>query len=100
LQPPEIHYLEQGRSGFIVPENDLAALKEKTLLLLRDDALRARFSRNAWEDIRREASVETMFQGFLQCLTKLVSGAKKPTGGGSAVRAEAYPLARDENIFQ
>lgn len=100
LQPPEIHYLEQGRSGFIVPENDLAALKEKTLLLLRDDALRAQFSRNAWEDIRRDASVETMFQGFLQCVSKLVNGEKKATGGGAAERAESYALAPDEKISQ
>jgi len=78
LQPPEIHYLTEGRSGFIVPENDLAALKEKTLLLLKDDRLRAEFSENAMEDIRREASVETMFQGFLQCLTALMAKRKKP----------------------
>lgn len=71
LQPPEIHYLKNGRSGFIVPENDVAALREKTLLLLKDDALRAEFSRNAREDILREASIETMFQGFLDCVRAL-----------------------------
>jgi glycosyltransferase involved in cell wall biosynthesis len=71
LQPPEIHYLKDGRNGFIVPENDISALREKMLLLLRDDALRAEFSRNAWEDIRREASVETMFQGFIQCISSI-----------------------------
>ncbi len=74
LQPPEIHYLTNGRSGYIVPENDIAALKEKTLLLLKDDVLRAEFSRNAREDILREASVETMFQGFFQCVSTLTGG--------------------------
>ena len=73
LQPPEIHYLTAGRNGFIVPENDQDALKEKLLLLLRDDTLRAEFSRAAREDILREASIETMFQGFLQCVTALTS---------------------------
>jgi glycosyltransferase involved in cell wall biosynthesis len=72
LQPPEIHYLTDGRSGFIVPENNLTVLREKTLLLLKDDALRAEFSRNAREDILREASVEAMFSGFLQCVSTLV----------------------------
>ncbi|HTX22420.1 MAG TPA: glycosyltransferase [Candidatus Aquilonibacter sp.] len=76
LQPPEIHYLKNGRSGFVVAENDVAALREKTLLLLKDDVLRAEFSRNAREDILREASIETMFQGFLQCVSAL--SRKKP----------------------
>ncbi len=77
LQPPEIHYLTHGRNGFIVPENDIAALRKKTLLLLKDDVLRAEFSRNAREDIRREASVETMFQGFLECVSSL-TGSSAP----------------------
>jgi glycosyltransferase involved in cell wall biosynthesis len=71
LQPPEIHYLTNGRNGFIVPENDLAQLKEKIVLLLRDDSLRAEFSQNAMEDIRRKASIENMFTGFRDCVTAL-----------------------------
>lgn len=71
LQPPEIHYLKNGHSGFVVPENDLTALREKTLLLLRDDELRTRFSENARQDIMREATIENMFQGFLQCAMSL-----------------------------
>ncbi len=80
LQPPEIHYLTEGRNGFIVPENDVAALREKMLLLLRDDALRAEFSRNAREDILREASVETMFQGFFQCVSKITTSRRVSSG--------------------
>lgn len=71
FQPPEIHNLVNGRNGFMVAENDHAALKEKLLLLLRDDKMRAEFSRNASEDIRREASIETMFSGFRDCLAML-----------------------------
>jgi glycosyltransferase involved in cell wall biosynthesis len=71
FQPPEIHNLVNGRNGFMVAENDHAALKEKLLLLLRDDKLRAEFSRNASEDIRREATIETMFSGFRDCLAML-----------------------------
>jgi len=74
-QPPEIHYLVNGRNGFMVPENDTEELKRKLLLLLRDDELRAEFSRNAREDIMREASIENMFRGFLDCLTSIVSKA-------------------------
>lgn len=67
-QPPEIYNLVNGRNGFIVPENNVAELKQKLLLLLRDDALRAELSRNAREDILGEASIETMFSGFRDCL--------------------------------
>lgn len=71
LQPPEIHYLTAGRNGFIVPENDIAALKEALVLLLRNDGLRSEFSRAAKEDIAREASIENMFRGFLDCVHML-----------------------------
>jgi glycosyltransferase involved in cell wall biosynthesis len=74
LQPPEIHYLTDGRNGFIVPENDIHALTERILRLLRDDALRAKFSRAAREDIRRDASIERMFQGFWSCVSALAGG--------------------------
>lgn len=71
LQPPEIHYLTPGRNGFIVPENDIDALTEKLLLLLRDDRLRDEFSRAGQEDIRRDASIEKMFSGFLECVRRV-----------------------------
>jgi len=64
--PPEIAYLKPNRNGFIVPENDLAQLKEKIVYLLENDTVRGEFSRAAREDILREASTEGMFQGFLK----------------------------------
>jgi glycosyltransferase involved in cell wall biosynthesis len=73
LQPPEIHYLTDGVNGFIVPENDIVALKDKILLLLNDDKLRAEFSRSARDVIFREASIETMFSGFINCVTALTT---------------------------
>lgn len=95
LQPPEIHYLKNGRSGFVVAENDVAALREKTLLLLKDDVLRAEFSRNAREDILREASTETMFQGFFKCASAL-TGKKS----ASTISALQHPGAeRNKKIL-
>lgn len=75
LQPPEIHYLNNGRNGFIVPENNIDQLRDKILLLLQDDALRGRFAANAREDILREASIETMFRGFGDCVNYLSTPA-------------------------
>ena len=65
-QPPEIHYLTPGRNGFMVEENDLADLKAKVLFLLDNDQDRARFAANAKRDILQNASIEGMFEGFLQ----------------------------------
>ena len=70
-QPPEIHYLINGRNGFIVPNDDLIELKGKILYLLENDEVRQEFSRNAREDILRNASVANMFMGFKNCVDSL-----------------------------
>ena len=72
-QPPEICYLEDGRNGFIVAENDVGALRERILYLADNDGVRAQFSAQAREDILKRASTEGMFQGFLSCV-EFVSG--------------------------
>ncbi|MGE5699520.1 MAG: glycosyltransferase family 4 protein [Deltaproteobacteria bacterium] len=68
LQPPEIHYLVDGRNGFIVPDGDLGELKKKILFLLENDDARERFSKNAREDILSNGSVDNMFMGFMNCI--------------------------------
>jgi glycosyltransferase involved in cell wall biosynthesis len=68
LQPPEIFYLQNGRNGFIVPEDDVAALKEKLLFLADNEAVLQQFSQNARADIREHGSIEGMFQGFQKCV--------------------------------
>jgi len=67
-QPPEIQYLKNGRNGFMVPENDLDALKAKMLYLLDNDAVRQEFGRAAREDILKEAPIEGMFQSFFKAV--------------------------------
>jgi len=62
--PPEAFYLKNGRNGFIVPHNDLTEMRERLLLLLDNDMLRAEFSKHSREDILREASIEGMFSAF------------------------------------
>jgi glycosyltransferase involved in cell wall biosynthesis len=82
--PPEIGYLQPGRNGFMVPENNLSHLREKLFTLLDNDALREEFSRNARGDILKNASVEGMYLGFRDCV-RFLNGAKpetaKQTGG-------------------
>ena len=78
LQPPEIHYLTPGRNGFVVPENDIPSLREKLLILLRDDTMRAEFARAAREDIESQASIENMFLGFIDCIRMLAPVVAAP----------------------
>ncbi len=70
-QPPEIHYLINGRNGFIVPNNDLKELREKIVYLLQNDAVRKEFSDNARTDIMTNASIENMFMGFKTCIESI-----------------------------
>jgi glycosyltransferase involved in cell wall biosynthesis len=70
-QPPEIEYLRDGENGFIVPENDRAALRDRLFLLIDNDQERRRMSENARRDILTHASIEEMFSGFLACVRYL-----------------------------
>jgi len=71
-QPPEIEYLRDGENGFLVAEDDRAALRERVLRLLDNDVERRRMSENARRDILANASIEGMFAGFLACARHLV----------------------------
>ena len=70
-QPPEIHYLVNGRNGFIVRNGNLSELKEKLLYLLQNDEVRKEFSANARNDIVRDGSIHRMFLGFKGCIDSL-----------------------------
>jgi len=68
IQPPEICYLKDGRNGFIVGENDVIALKERISYLADNKDILVEFSQNARADILKDASIEGMFKGFLDCV--------------------------------
>jgi glycosyltransferase involved in cell wall biosynthesis len=73
-QPPEIEYVQDGVNGYIVPEDDRRALRERLLFLIDNDEERHRMSENARRDILANASIEGMFQGFLSCVQHLTCG--------------------------
>jgi glycosyltransferase involved in cell wall biosynthesis len=75
-QPPEIDYLKDGRNGYMVPENDVSALRERILYLVDNDNERARLSANARQDIVSRASIESMFGGFLACAESLTGSRR------------------------
>jgi glycosyltransferase involved in cell wall biosynthesis len=86
-QPPEIDYLRDGENGFIVPEDDRRALRDRLLLLIDNDKERRRMSENARRDILRHASIEGMFDGFLSCVRYL-------SRRSSATRVVEPPILR------
>jgi len=77
-QPPEIEYLRDGENGFIVPEDDRRALRDRLLLLIDNDEERQRMSENARRDILTHASIEGMFEGFLSCMRYISRSSSAP----------------------
>lgn len=63
---PEICYLHNGENGYI--EETEAALKDRIMQLLTDDALYQRVSAAARETYEKEMRIETMFEGFMQAV--------------------------------
>lgn len=70
-QPPEIEYLHDGDNGFIVPEDDREALRDRLILLLDDGPRRRRMAANARRSILETASIGAMFDGFFSCASHL-----------------------------
>lgn len=64
----EIMYLKDGINGFIVPRNDISALREKLLLLLDNDDLRTRFGAAAKREIEINGNINTFCSGFRKAL--------------------------------
>ncbi|MBD3343462.1 MAG: glycosyltransferase [Chitinivibrionales bacterium] len=73
-QPPEFHYLVDGRNGFVVAENDIAALRKRLILLLENKELREKLGQNAREDLLKEASIDNMYSSFYHCVESVVPG--------------------------
>jgi glycosyltransferase involved in cell wall biosynthesis len=65
---PEIMYLKDGINGFIVPRGDVYQLASRVQLLLDDDVLRKRFSREARREINTNGHIDKMCQGFSNAL--------------------------------
>ena len=65
---PEIMYLINGVNGYIVERDNPAALAEYVSRLLTNEELRSRFSAAARNEIATNGHIDTMCEGFVQCL--------------------------------
>jgi len=70
-QPPEFHYLVDGRNGYVVKEDDVEALRNRIYTLLENKNLCQEFGRNAREDLLRVASIEGMYNAFHSCIESM-----------------------------
>ncbi len=70
---PEIVYLKNGVNGYIIPRNDLFELRNKILYLLSNEEVYKRFSESAKLVIETEASIDVMFNGFMDSIDYLVN---------------------------
>lgn len=68
MHGPEIMYLKDGINGYMIPEGDITQLAAKLKILLTDDALRAKFSQAARNEIMTNGHIERMCEGFRNAL--------------------------------
>jgi glycosyltransferase involved in cell wall biosynthesis len=65
---PEFMYFREGVNGFAVDEGDISGLADCLRRLLSDDALRARFSQAARDEILTHGHIDRMCSGFRQAI--------------------------------
>jgi len=73
LHKPEIYYLRNNQNGYLVKKNDISELKEKVLLLLENQELLDKFSKDSKETINKEGDISIMANGFLLAIRYVLS---------------------------
>lgn len=66
VQPPEIFYLKDGNTGYIV--KDEKEYKEKLLALLNDDDELARMKKECEIEYEKEVRIDKMYKGFIDAV--------------------------------
>lgn len=64
----EVHAIEDGSSGFIVPFGNTKSMSEKILMLLRDEKLSRRMGEQGFQIMRHRINLNAMVNGFAQAI--------------------------------
>jgi len=72
LQGPEVWYIKQGETGFVV-KNEVE-LQEKILYLFENEEELKRMSNNSYNLMRTDGSIEKMFKGFYNAIKYSIYG--------------------------
>ena len=73
LHSPEIMYLKDGHSGFIVEKGNVQSLAEKTNCFLSSNSTDVEFSGAAKSIIMEQGSIDVMCDGFVEAIKYLDS---------------------------
>ncbi|MCL5068547.1 MAG: glycosyltransferase, partial [Thaumarchaeota archaeon] len=61
---PEVEYIINGRTGYLTPYGNIAAMAQVIVAHLRNPELQASMKENVLETVRTKASIEKMLQGL------------------------------------
>lgn len=64
----ELHSIEEGANGFVVPMGDAGALAKRINTMLDDDNLRVRMAEAARRTMRNKINIGTMIEGFRRAI--------------------------------
>lgn len=70
LQGPEVWYIKQDRTGYVVADN--MELKEKILYLFENEKKLTEMSNNCYHLMMEDGNVVKMYQGFYESITSVV----------------------------
>ncbi len=68
--------IRDGKTGYLVPSGDVAALADKIETLLDDDGLRHSMGNNFYDDARERFSVESMAKTHIDIYTNIIDKEK------------------------
>lgn len=78
----EVHAIEDGISGFVVPFGNTKAMSEKVLMLLRDEKLQERVGEQGFQIMRDRINLAAMVDGFVQAILLCKRGLKTTASHG------------------
>ena len=65
---PEVEYVKNGKTGFLVSNGDVSAMAEKVIDLISDKEIVLQMRKNIREALEKEFSINRMMDGFSKAI--------------------------------